>query len=625
VRPGLTDGIAQLRRAGVRNGTSALARGSARLARGVAREAALRRRPLTAGPGELAAALAGVDPVRALRGPVLAALPTVAAFESALAQDVVSRADEIAAHRFDLLGSGPTDLGAEIDWHTDFKTGRHWPLRHSSLLPVAYGDGSDIKVPWELSRAQHLPLLAGAYRLSGDRRYLDELGAQLSHWIATNPVERGPNWACTMDVAIRAANWVAALALVAEHVRDEPWLTPALESLLLHGRFIRTHLEDGEVRGNHYLSDVVGLLAVAAVFSSGWEGRSWAEWAAAELVSELEHQVRGDGCAHEASIPYHRLVTELFLCGLQAAEALAPGRIPDWCHDRLDSMLAFVADYTRPDGLAPQVGDADDGRFLPLGDYGRDPRDHRHLFAQANRRYEPSLDHSAYPEGGFYTMRVGDLFALVRCGDTGRYGRGGHSHNDLLSFELAVGHRPLVVDPGTYLYTADPPSRNLFRSTAFHSTLRVGGAEQNELRTDDLFAMEDRASANTLAWEPRPTGAVFEGEHFGFLVLPSPAVHTRRVELDGQASELRIRDTVSSAESHELEWTFPLAPGAESRLEVRADGLDFSLEDGWYSPSYGVRVSTKFLRARKQSRPQEDVTDIVLRPRVRAAPAPSSG
>jgi uncharacterized heparinase superfamily protein len=408
-------------------------------------------------------------------------------------------------------------------------------------------------------------------------------------------------------------------------VRDEPWLTPALESLLLHGRFVRSHLEDGEVRGNHYLSDVVGLLAVAAVFSSGWEGRSWAEWAAAELVSELEHQVRGDGCAHEASIPYHRLVTELFLCGLQAAEALAPGRIPDWCHDRLDSMLAFVADYTRPDGLAPQVGDADDGRFLPLGDYGRDPRDHRHLFAQANRRYEPSLDHSAYPEGGFYTMRVGDLFALVRCGDTGRYGRGGHSHNDLLSFELAVGHRPLVVDPGTYLYTADPPSRNLFRSTAFHSTLRVGGAEQNELRTDDLFAMEDRASANTLAWEPRPTGAVFEGEHFGFLVLPSPAVHTRRVELDGQAGELRIRDTVSSAESHELEWTFPLVPGAESRLEVRADGLDFSLEDGWYSPSYGVRVPTKFLRARKQSRPQEDVTDIVLRPRVRAAPAPSSG
>lgn len=614
MRPGLSEGIAQLRRAGVKNGTAALARGGARLARGVAREALLRRRPLTVQPGELAAALAGLDPVRALRGPVLEALPTVAAFEAAPGNEIVPRADEIAAHRFDLLGSGATDLGPTIDWHADFKTGRRWPLRHASLLPVAYGDGSDIKVPWELSRSQHLPLLAAAHRVTGDRRYLDELGGQLSHWMAENPVERGPNWACTMDVAIRAANWVAALALCAEEARDEPWFTPTLESLLLHGHFIRTHLEDGEVRGNHYLSDVVGLLAVAAVFSMGWEGRAWAEWAAGEVVSEMEHQVRDDGCAHEASIPYHRLVTELFLCGIQAADALVPGRIPDWCHDRLDAMLGFVADYTRPDGLAPQIGDADDGRYLPLGDYGGDPRDHRHLFAQANRRYEPSLDHSAHPEGGFYTMRVGDLYAIVRCGDTGRYGRGGHSHNDLLSFELALGDQALVVDPGTYLYTADPASRNLFRSTAFHSTLRVGGAEQNELRTDDLFAMEDRARAEILAWEPRATGAVFEGRHFGFEVLDPPAVHTRRIELDGQAGELRIRDQVSSAASHALEWTFTLAPGAENLLEVRADGLNFSLEDGSYSPSYGVREPTKFLKARRRSRAGDDVTELVLRP-----------
>ena len=56
----------------------------------------------------------------------------------------------------------PDRARAEIDWHADFKTGRRWPLRHASLLPVAYGDGSDIKVPWELSRFQHLPLLAAA-------------------------------------------------------------------------------------------------------------------------------------------------------------------------------------------------------------------------------------------------------------------------------------------------------------------------------------------------------------------------------------------------------------------------------------------------------------------------------
>ena len=260
-------------------------------------------------------------------------MPSVARFEETLDDSVVDRADEIIAHRFDLLGSGPTELGRQIDWRADFKTSRRWPLRHGSLLPVSYGDGSDIKVPWELSRAQHLPLLAGAHRLTGEKRYLDELGSQLSDWIQANPVELGPNWACTMDVAIRAANWTAALATAAEAVAEEAWLTPVLESLLLHGRFIRTHLEDGQVRGNHYLSDVVGLLPVAALFSGSSEGARWAEWAAGELASEMEqHQVRDDGGAHEASIPYHRLVTELFLCGTQAAEALTPGRLPPWYH-----------------------------------------------------------------------------------------------------------------------------------------------------------------------------------------------------------------------------------------------------------------------------------------------------
>ncbi|HEV8601971.1 MAG TPA: alginate lyase family protein [Gaiellaceae bacterium] len=601
MRVGLRQGVALWRRAG----TAAAVRGTAEMARGAAREARLRARPLEIAPGEVAAALGGMDPVLVLRGRVLAAMPTVARFEDGLVaiDDLVARADAVAAHRFDLLGSGPTELGPKIDWRRDFKGGRSWPLHHGSLMRLAHGDGSDVKVPWELSRCQHLPLLAAAHRLTGERRYLDEVGAQLQSWIEQNPVELGPNWASTMDVAIRAANWVAALALCAEEAAREPWLVQAIESLLLHGRFVRSHLEWSEARGNHYLADIVGLLPIAALFSGGWEGRDWAVWATDELVSEMEHQVRPDGCAHEASTAYHRLVTELFLCGTQAADALVPGRLPDWYRQRLERMLGFVRDYTRPDGLAPQIGDADDGRFLPLAEYGADPRDHRHLFVQAGLPFEPATGTAAYPDGGYYVMRTGNLYAIVHCGDTGRHGSGGHGHNDQLSFELAVGGRPLVVDPGTYLYTADPVERNRFRSTAFHSTLRIGGAEQNELRDDDLFLMADRSRAEALACE----GTAFEGRHHGF---PDTA-HTRRLEL-GEGG-LRIRDTVSSPVEQQLEWTFPLAPGAEGMVDVRAEGLDFSTEEGWYSPSYGVRAPTTFLRARRRSRPGEDVTEIVVR------------
>ena len=178
---------------------------------------------------------------------------------------------------------------------------------------------------------------------------------------------------------------------------------------------------------------------------------SWADWAAGELVAEMEHQVRPDGTAHEASTSYHRLVTELFLRGTEAADALAPDRLPDWYRERLERMLGFVRDYTRPDGLAPQIGDADDGRFLPLGSLRRRsarPSPPLRAVRRPRRRALPT------PDGGFYVLRSGELYAIVRCGDTGRHGRGGHGHNDQLSFELSLRDQPLVVDPGTYVYTA---------------------------------------------------------------------------------------------------------------------------------------------------------------------------
>lgn len=613
------------------------------------RRAQLRVAPLRVGPRELARALGatadgrasaiGPAAVTALRGSARAALPTVArwgaemdALDGPARDELLARAERIRRHEFDLLGSGPTELGPSIPWHADFKAGRTWPLDHTSRIVVSYPDGSDIKLPWELSRFQHLPLLAAAHHLTGERFWLDEIGAQLEDWIDRNPVELGPNWQCTMDVAIRAANWVAALVLCAEAAAREPWLERAVASLLLHGRFIRTHLEWGEVRGNHYLSDVVGLLPVAALFAASAEGRGWANWAIGELEREMVHQVREDGCDHEASIPYHRLVCELFVCGAQAADALAPGRLSDAFRARLERMLAFAADATRPDGLAPQVGDADSGRFLPLGGYGAgDQRDHSHLFRQADRPATRATGHATYAAGGYYVLRHGDLYALVRCGDVGLHGIGAHAHNDQLSFELACGGGALIADPGSYLYTASPQERNRFRSTAFHATLRIGGAEQNPLREDYLFTLPDRTRAEALAWEAEGPRARFAGRHHGYEALDPPALHERELRFDGEARTLTILDTVRSAGAHELEWTFPLAtpctatgdPGravadfAAHRLTIESPSLEFVVEDGWQSPAYGVRVPAPFVRARRPSRPGEDVTELVLRVEAR--------
>jgi uncharacterized heparinase superfamily protein len=619
---------------GIRQGSRAALRQLLKSYRAPARRLQLRLRPVQITPSELSTAL-GEPAVSALRGRVRDAMPTVARWEAALEQvtgadraQLLARADRLVAHEFDLLGSGPVRLGRQIDWHRDFKSGRRWPAVHHSRIRVSYPDDSDIKVPWELSRFQHLPLLAAAFRVSGERSYLDELGAQLESWIDANPVEIGVNWASTMDVAIRAANWTAALVLCADDAAPEPWFERALRSLLAHGRFIRGHLEHGVARGNHYLADVVGLQAVAALFATGAEGRAWAGWTSRELIAEMEHQVREDGCAHEASLPYHRLVCELFVCATQAADVLTPGALPPAFRERLERMLTFAADTTRGDGLSPQMGDADNGRYLPLADYGVvDQRDHAHLFAQAARRRSGGSRSTAYPHGGWWVIRAGALFAVVRCGDVGIHGRGCHAHNDQLSFELAIGAQPLIVDAGSYLYTADPGARNLFRATRAHATLAIGGGEQNHIRTERLFAMEDAAHARCLRWEPGERRVVWEGEHTGFPMVAPDIRHRRRVELDGATGSVVVADAVRAPAGSALEWSFPLAVGARStidhagatvrigavELRIEGDDLDWRSDRAWVSPSYGVREPASVIRATTTaSAAAEDVRSIRL-------------
>jgi hypothetical protein len=81
-------------------------------------------------------------------------------------EQTINDADEICNHIFDLLGSGKTELGEEIDWHLDFKSGFRWDPKEyypGTGKHVTLNDPSDVKVPWELSRCQHFVTLGKAY------------------------------------------------------------------------------------------------------------------------------------------------------------------------------------------------------------------------------------------------------------------------------------------------------------------------------------------------------------------------------------------------------------------------------------------------------------------------------
>jgi uncharacterized heparinase superfamily protein len=568
----------------------------------------------------------------------------VAGYPDAAAR-IPAAANRLLSHEFDLLGSGPRSLGDALPWHQDFKTGREWPLRYCRDIEyLELERASDVKVPWELSRAQHLTTIGQAYWLTGDERYPREFVAEVDDWIAQNPLGFGVNWACAMDVALRAVSWMWALYFMggAAACRDGSFRLRFARSMFMHGEFIARNLETSDINGNHYLSDAIGLVFLGVLFKDTVEGRAWLELGRRILVAEIAAQIYPDGVDHEASTPYHRLVLELFLTGYLLLEK-AGAAVPVNCWSRLERMLEFVAAYTKPDGSIPLVGDADDGRVHKLG--SQPLNDHRYLLSTAAARFArgdfktaasrfwdesfwllgpdgadrfnqlpASTDaprSSAFPQGGYFVLRNASAHVFIDAAEVGMRGRGGHGHNDILSFELFMNGANVITDCGAYIYTASREWRNRFRSTAFHNTIQVDGEEVNRfVEADALWQLHYDAVPVDVTWHLGGAGGFWRGSHTGYRRLASPCAPVRALWLDPARPLLVVADRVEGAGRHSVTWRWHLDPACG----VSADAGDIRIstprgdvwmlpaapapiriDDGWVSASYGVKTPTKVL------------------------------
>ncbi len=376
-----------------------------------------------------------------------------------------------------------------IDWHLDFKSGYRWS-ESTWYKDIRYGHniGVDVKVPWELARMQHLPQLAIAYALAVQsspekwpsdftgqakhkdksneqekgteyknqqsingqmeqpERYAWEFRRQVLDFIATNPPRFGVNWACTMDVGIRVSNWLAAYDMFCACGAqfDQEFLEVFRRSVYEHGLHIVNNLEcNEEYRSNHYLSNIAGLLFVAACLPCSPEIDAWLAFTVQELITEVENQFYHDGGNFEASTSYHRLSAEMTLyatamvlalpdekvnalrdynhtlinikpslkrsplsfCSipikkgskLKAKSSKSTSPFPEWYFERLEKIAEFTMHITKPNCHIPQIGDNDSGRFFKLQSTHK-----KMTVAQAKKRYLNLEGYEELPDNAIY-------------------------------------------------------------------------------------------------------------------------------------------------------------------------------------------------------------------------------
>ncbi|HKP36295.1 MAG TPA: alginate lyase family protein [Pyrinomonadaceae bacterium] len=525
-------------------------------------------------------------------------------------EKLISDAQRITTeHCWTLLGFGKKCFGrGEIDWNLDPLSGRDWPLSYHADVVLIREDGSDARVVWELNRLAQLITLGRAYAVTKDETFSTEFFQQVTSWRLQNPVARGVNWNCAMEVALRSMNLLGAFALFRDSPQmNEDTLAELLMILQHHGAHIRRNLEYSHIAtSNHYLCDLAGLLWLGVFLPELKDAAEWREFGLKEMLNEMDRQLLADGADYEASTGYHRLKTELFLYTFVLCHV--NGLVieqPYW--QKLRAMVDYIKAYSRPDGSAPLVGDSDSGQVFPIT--RRAGTDHAYVLALGAAVFqEPAFKATGkcpeevlwilgedglrdfdtlsagvppstqgFPDAGMYVLRQDDLYLLFNASDSGLRGRGAHGHNDALSIEVSACGTAFIVDPGSYLYTADLHERHLFRSTAYHSTVQVDDAEQNSIDEKVPFVIGDEAHPRVISWEPGDDQDFVEAEHDGYRRLSQPVTHHRAVSFDKQNFGWIIEDTLSGEGEHEIALRFHFGPGLKSK--VRPDGIVETLDE----------------------------------------------
>ena len=420
-------------------------------------------------------------------------------------------------------------------------------------------------------------------------------------WLSNLPVGRGLAWE-PYPTSRRLLVWSVVWHFTGKH-------SDLAAAIAQHAAYLADHFER-DLENNHLIVNAKALIWVGLLLPHLPRARAWQQQGLETFWQAFVDQVRPDGGHVENSTSYH---LSLLLDGVETALLCQiSGQSVSAEHLRiLAKMCNFARALLRPDGQLPLLNDAvaldraaTDAVFALADEVGIKEQ------AEAKRGIE------AFVDSGIAVLRAGsgsgETYLLFDAGNLGPEHCPGHGHADTLSFELWHGTQPLVIDPGTFQYAAGE-WRDYFRSTAAHSTATVDG--QNQSTFVGPFRLDHLARGSLLSATESEGLLEVVGEHDGYLRLPDPVIHRRRIRLH-DAKRILIEDSFSGHAHHEIVLRLHLAPctveivdqatvallypsGLRMRVEMHAKSGTvngrWQVEEGWQSQTWYQKEPTPVL------------------------------
>jgi hypothetical protein len=580
---------------------------------------------------------------------------------------ILNEAAKLMRGEWEVLGVARSDMVAP-DWFHDPVTGRRSPSdRYAFRINYRVEEQTgNIKQVWEISRLQHLTLLATAWFLSHDDAYARRVDEQLRSWWQENPFLSGVHWTSGIEIGIR----LISLAWIRRLLEEWPCVADLFERNDLAVRQIRWHQQylaafrsRGSSANNHVIAEAAGQLVASCAFPWFPESARWRRRSARLLEEELARNTFPSGIGRELASDYQCFITELgLLAAVEAERSDRPLSASTW--QRLcamtDSATALADERLRP----PRQGDDDEGRallidspecarwplLLSLGEMIFDRLDWwppvpasasgsimgAMLCTRRDIAGRPAHRPSRFADAGTTVLRTaGEQAPEIWCrcdgGPHGFLSIAAHAHADALSVEVRYDSVDILADPGTYCYHGEPEWRAYFRSTIAHNTVELDG--QNQSRDGGPFLWLSHANGRELDVADLGDITEWTAEHDGYLSLHPPARHRRTVQLDLASRSIAIVDQIDGG-NHDLRLAFHLGPDVEAELDgtsallswpgaatpgsARLElpcGLKWTLHRGetspilgWYSAGFGYRVPAITLLGEGRSVPGEPLS-----------------
>jgi len=444
--------------------------------------------------------------------------------------------------------------------------------------------------------------------------YLNEEGRSgasraflIDSWIKKNPQGTPDAWE-SFPVSLRLVNWVKYF--LSREVKDKikgSWLKSLYEQALWLERNIEYHL-----LANHYFKNGKALIFAGLFFASS-DAERWLKKGLSIIGEELDEQILADGGHFERSSMYHSMILEDCLDLLNVMKGLKKGE-QDGFREKLAAgamkMSHFLRNMCHPDGKIALFNDSAFGIEAPPSDLIA----YYSSLAGDTPRFSDDRCVSLQASGYFIMSPVCGDRLFIDCGPIGPDYQPGHAHCDMLSIELSLKGKRVIVDSGCCGYE-DAPIRRYNRGNAGHNSVTIDGENQSEVWASHRCAR--RAKPLYARLKEADHALIFEGAHDGYKKLYGKPVHHRKIvwRLGG----IDIEDVMEGEGAHDIELRLHIHPdlkvgivGGEAMIKdgdtilARIHPLlngNMAIQNGWYCPEFGKKLSCAVLVSERKKVP----------------------